>query len=181
MTPSLRESGAHLASPHQVPGGVIISSSSSSVLSRSALGRCRSLVRGRELDGDVGTGPAPACRTPSFSARRAAAQAHSNVRRFLPNSTNSRAGGLFGSTIGDEGMLSQGVALGSSRLEGVRGAGARSSDRDATRSSDGLDDACDVEVRLVRVGDEVRRVVGWWVKGGELNEPWLPAADLRSV
>lgn len=78
-------------------------------------------------------------------------------------------------------MLSQGVALGSSRLEGVRGAGARSSDRDATRSSDGLDDACDVEVRLVRVGDEVRRVVGWWVKGGELNEPWLPAADLRSV
>lgn len=62
--------------------------------------------------------------------------------------------------MGDEGILSQSVALGLSRLEGVRGAGARSSDREATRSSDGLVDVCDVEVRLVKVGDDVRRAVG---------------------
>lgn len=65
--------------------------------------------------------------------------------------------------MGEEGMLSQSVALGSSRLDGVRGAGARSSDREATRSSDGLDDVfvvADVELRLVNVGEDVRRAVG---------------------
>lgn len=118
---------------------------------------CRSLVRVRELARETVMGSTLSGRAPSFSARRAAAQAHSRVRRFLPNSTNSRAGGLIGSVTGEEGILSQSVALGSSRLEGVRGAGARSSDREATRSSDGL---VDVELRLVNVGEDVRRALG---------------------
>ena len=129
IAPSPRGSDVHLESHSpQVPGGVIISSSSS-VTSRSNLVVCRSLVRVREPGRDITADPMPG-RAPSFSTRRAAAQAHSNVR-FLPNSTYSRAGGLLGSVIGEEGILSQRVALGSNRLDGVRGAGARSSDRDA--------------------------------------------------
>lgn len=85
IAPSPRGSDVHLESHSpQVPGGVIISSSSS-VTSRSNLVVCRSLVRVRELGRDITADPMPG-RAPSFSARRAAAQAHSNVR-FLPNST----------------------------------------------------------------------------------------------
>lgn len=46
----------------------------------------------------------------SFSATRAAAQAHSSVRLvrvFFPKSMNSRGGGLIGGTSGEEGMFSQ--------------------------------------------------------------------------
>lgn len=71
--------------------------------------------------------------------------------------------------IGEEGILSQRVALGSNRLDGVRGAGARSSDRDATRSREGLNDAANVE-RLVSVGEDVLRDGGWCVNGGTLRE-----------
>lgn len=181
IAPSPRGSGVHLESCSlHVPGGVMISSSSSSVISRSNLEGCRSLVRAREFSRDTTVDSTPGGRVPSFSAKRAAAQAHSNVRRFLPNSTYSRAGGLLGSVMGDEGILSQRVALGSSRLDGVRGTGARSSDREATRSSDGLDDV-GAELRLVNGGEVVLREVGWCVRGGVLKELWLLAADLRSV
>lgn len=162
IAPSLRGSDVHLEShsPH-VPGGVTISSSSSSVTSRSNLEGCRSLVHTREPGRNTAAGPILG-RAPSFSAKRAAAQAHSNVR-FLPNSTYSRAGGLLGSVMGEEGILSQSVALGSNRLDGVRGAGVRSSDREATRSSEGLDDVVNAE-RLVNVGEDALRDGGWCAK-----------------
>ena len=47
---------------------------------------------------------------PSFSATRAAAQAHSSVRLvrvFFPKSMNSLEGGLRGGANGEEGMFSQ--------------------------------------------------------------------------
>lgn len=50
-----------------------------------------------------------------LSARRAAAQAHSSVRRVrwcVPKFTYSRSGGLLGGASGDEGMLSHIAALG---------------------------------------------------------------------
>lgn len=49
---------------------------------------------------------------------------------------NSRAGGLMGGTRGEEGMLSQMAPVGLAR-RGVRGAAARSSEREATRSREG--------------------------------------------
>lgn len=82
----------------------------------------------------------------SLSTCRAAAHAHSRVRRvfaFLPKSMNSRAGGLMGGASGDEGMLSQMAPVPAcvGRREGVRGAAARSSEREATRSSEGREEA----------------------------------------
>lgn len=83
---------------------------------------------------------------PSFSARRAAAQAHSRVRLtrwFLASSTYSIGGGLTGDAIGDEGILSHRLAPGSRRRVGVRGVAARSSVRDATRSRDGREEVAE--------------------------------------
>lgn len=80
---------------------------------------------------------------PFLSASRAAAQAHSNerfARLDLVNPTYSGDDGLTGGAIGDEGMFSHMLACGLCRRVGVRGAGTRSSDREATRSREGRGD-----------------------------------------
>ena len=115
----------------------------------------------------------------SLSARRAAAQAHSSVRRvrgFLPKSTYSREGGLVGDTSGEEGMLSHMAPLGL-RREGVRAAGDRSSDRDAMRSR---------ERRAVHVVEPLLLLRGGGEEDGTarlalLAAAAVDAATLRSV
>lgn len=99
---------------------------------------------------------------------------------------NSRAGGLMGGARGEEGMLSQMAPVGLAR-RGVRGAAARSSEREATRSREGRE--AEVPAPLLRLlalngGDAVR--VSEWCRlnvcsvlvtlGTRLTEPpwcWL--------
>lgn len=144
-----------MSPPASVLGGVIASSVSSSVQSTLSLSlsHCLSLDprRGRDLVDE---------HVPCLSDSRAAAHAHSSVRVdrcFLPNSTYSRRGGLKGTAIGDDGMLSQIVALGSRCRVGVRGGGMGSSEREATRSNDGRDERFVVGVRCIEDGWEWER------------------------
>lgn len=76
---------------------------------------------------------------------------------------NSRAGGLMGGARGEEGMLSQIAPLGLER-RGVRGAAARSSEREATRSSEGRAEVPPPPLlRLLTLkGGEAVRVFEWW-------------------
>jgi len=173
--------GVHLRSPlPQVLGGVIASWSSSSVRStsmadpspHSRLGRSLLLLSWRivrplllppalSVDDDVPEPELISVEWPSFSATRAAAQAHSSVRLvrvFFPKSMNSRGGGLRGGARGEEGMFSQIGPEGLWRRDGVRGAPTRSSERDATRSREGREA---LEVLLLVVlsdGEAVRDV-----------------------
>lgn len=125
-----------ISPPAIVHGGVTASSGSSSVescLSLSLLSTSFVFKGGRTFGRmDVVT----LC----LSDKRAAAQAHSNVR-FEPcdllNSTYSRKGGLNGGAIGDDGMLSHIEALGLRFRAGVHGAGIGSSERAATQSNEG--------------------------------------------
>ena len=168
--------GLHLRSPlPQVLGGVIASWSSSSVNSTSIADPSSYSCFGRSLpvplwlysrrivkpllllplvfvvDEDV-SGPAFISEEwPSFSATRAAAQAHSSVRLvrvFFPKSMNSLGGGLMGAASGEEGMFSQIAPEGLWRRDGVRGAATRSSERDATWSREGQE-----VLLLVALGD----------------------------